>query len=54
MVQGVIVSEKKYINQEVPQVTVSFQLSVPDWNLLRATHSVGMGSTTNSGKSKKI
>lgn len=37
MVQGVIVDEKKYINQDVPQVTVSFQLSSPDWNLLKAT-----------------
>lgn len=37
VVQGVTVEEKKYINQESPQVTVSFQLSVPDWNLLKAT-----------------
>lgn len=35
--QGVIVEEKKYINQDVPQVTVSFQLSAHDWNLLKAT-----------------
>ena len=37
MVLGVTVEKKKYVNQDVPQVTVSFQLSALDWNLLKAT-----------------
>lgn len=33
--QGVLVNERKYLNEEDAQVTVSFQLTGPDWSLLQ-------------------
>ena len=33
--QGVLVNERKYLNEEDAQVTVSFQLTVRDWCLLQ-------------------
>lgn len=33
--QGVLVNERKYLNEEDAQVTVSFQLTAHDWYLLQ-------------------
>lgn len=33
--QGVLVNERKYLNEEDAQVTVSFQLTSHDWCLLQ-------------------
>ena len=33
--QGVLVNERKYLNEEDAQVTVSFQLTAHDWCLLQ-------------------
>ena len=37
MTEGIYVEEQKYINQEISLVRVFFQLSAPDWNLLKMT-----------------
>ena len=33
--KGVLVNERKYLNEEDAQVTVSFQLTAHDWYLLQ-------------------
>lgn len=33
--KGVLVNERKYLNEEDAQVTVSFQLTAHDWCLLQ-------------------